>query len=91
MSDTLAGTSPCLLCPGEQHPLLVDAAGSYIIQCPKVTERDDDRIAQLIPVGPGQTVALSRSGRLYKVTFRNETDAVLLPIKLTWLNQAKPV
>lgn len=89
---TLAGTSPCLLCEGEQHPFFYDRAGSYIIQCPKLAaERDEEEIAQLLPTGAGFWLALTKSGRLYRMKIVSESRATLTPIVLDWKQQARPV
>lgn len=89
---TVAGTSPCLLCPDEQHPFFYDRAGSYIIQCPKLAaERDTEELAQLLPTGAGFWLALTRSGRLYRMVIVSESRATLTPMVLAWTQQARPV
>lgn len=89
---TIAGTSPCLLCPDEQHPFHYDRAGSYIIQCPKLAaEYDQEELAQVLPTGAGFWLALAKSGRLYRMVIVSESRVTLTPFVLAWQQQARPV
>jgi hypothetical protein len=89
---TLAGESPCQLCPGETHPFVYDRAGSYIIQCPKLAaERDQEQIVTLLPVVGIGFVALTAAGRVYRATFQNDQALTLTPIVVKWAQRAIPV